>query len=95
MAVYYVGADVHLNNTELAVEYNKEIIRRFLEKSTVTIVDATHETAEVYAQVKDGLRKSGRPIPTNDVWIAAQVLEAGAVLVTYDSHFRAIPGLRI
>lgn len=74
---------------------NKEIIRRFLEKSTVTIVDATHETAEVYAQVKDGLRKSGRPIPTNDVWIAAQVLEAGAVLVTYDSHFRAIPGLRI
>ena len=30
MAMYYVGADVHLNNTELAVEHNKEIVKRFL-----------------------------------------------------------------
>ena len=74
---------------------NREVIRRFLDKATVAVLEATHETAEVYAQVKSGLKKAGRPIPINDVWIAAQVLEAGAVLVTYDSHFRAIPGLRI
>ena len=74
---------------------NKDIIRRFLEKATVTVLDATHETAEVYAQVKDGLRKAGRPIPINDVWIAAQALETGAVLLTHDSHFQVIHGLRI
>lgn len=74
---------------------NKEVIKRFLGKPTVAVLDATEETAEVYAQVKAGLRKAGRPIPTNDVWIAAQALESGAVLLTFDSHFRSVPGLRI
>ncbi len=66
-----------------------------MQKPTVSVADATHETAEVFGQVKDGLRRSGHPIPTNDVWIAAQALETGSVLVTYDAHFQAIPGLRI
>jgi len=72
---------------------NRDVIRRFLDKATV--LDATHETAEVYAQVKSALKKAGRPIPINDVWIAAQALETGAVLLTHDSHFQAVPGLRI
>ena len=74
---------------------NKDIIKRLIEKSTVTVLDATHETAEVYAQVKSALKKAGRPIPINDVWIAAQALETGAVLLTHDRHFQAVPGLRI
>jgi tRNA(fMet)-specific endonuclease VapC len=41
------------------------------------------------------LKKAGRPIPLNDVWIAAHALETGSVLVTYDAHFAAVPGLRL
>jgi predicted nucleic acid-binding protein len=44
---------------------------------------------------KDSLRKSGNPLPVNDVWIGAHTLETGSVLVTYDRHFCAIPGLRL
>lgn len=38
MVVYYIGADVHTNNTELAVEYNKEIIRRFSVPTTIPTI---------------------------------------------------------
>lgn len=73
---------------------NREILGRFLAKPSVAVLDATRETAECFGLIKAALKKSGRPIPLNDVWIAAQALEAGAVLVTYDTHFAAVPGLR-
>lgn len=53
------------------------------------------ETAEIFGLIKDSLRKSGNPLAVNDVWIGAHALEAGSVLVTYDRHFAAIPGLRL
>jgi tRNA(fMet)-specific endonuclease VapC len=58
-------------------------------------LNATAETAEVFGQVKSSLRKSGTPLPINDVWIAAHALETGSVVVTYDVHFKSIPGLRL
>ena len=39
------------------------------------------------------LRKKGRPIPINDVWIAASCMEHGARLITFDTHFAEIDGL--
>jgi tRNA(fMet)-specific endonuclease VapC len=74
---------------------NRRILERFLEKPSVAVLEATRETAEIFGIVKDSLRKAGKPIPVNDVWIAAHALETGSVLVTYDAHFRAVPGLRI
>jgi tRNA(fMet)-specific endonuclease VapC len=74
---------------------NRRILESFLEKSSVAVLEATRETAEIFGIVKDSLRKAGKPIPVNDVWIAAHALETGSVLVTYDAHFRAVPGLRI
>jgi len=68
---------------------------RFLEKPGVEVLAATRETADCFGLVKSTLRKSGTPIPVNDVWIAAHALETGSVLMTYDSHFRFVPGLRI
>jgi tRNA(fMet)-specific endonuclease VapC len=73
---------------------NRQILDRFLAKPGVTILDATRETAEYLGLIKVALKKSGQPIPLNDVWIAAHALETGAVLVTYDTHFAAVPGLR-
>ena len=74
---------------------NKDTLQRFLMKSTVKILNATSETAEVFGLVKFNLMKSGKPLPINDAWIAAHALETGAVVVTYDAHFKSIPGLRL
>ena len=73
---------------------SREILGRFLSKPSVSVLDATAETAEYFGMVKAALRKVGTPIPLNDVWIAAHALETGSVLVTYDPHFLAVPGLR-
>ena len=53
------------------------------------------ETAALYAQTRLALKQKGRPIPMNDVWIAAQCLEQGWTLVTDDSDFKAVEGLKI
>jgi len=74
---------------------NREVLRRFLMKPTVKILNATAETAEVFGAVKSNLKNAGKPIPINDVWIAAHGMETGAVVVTYDAHFREVPGLRL
>ena len=74
---------------------NKQILERFLLKPTVTVLEATMETADVFGLIMVSLRKSGNPIPVNDVWIAAHALETGSILVTYDDHFAVVPGLRL
>ena len=74
---------------------NKQILERFLMKSTVSVLEASKETAEIFGLIKDSLKKSGHPIPVNDVWIGAHALETGSVLLTYDRHFAVIPGLRL
>ena len=74
---------------------NRKMLKTFLAKPTVSFLGASAETAEIFAQIKNDLRKAGTPIPINDVWIAAQAMETGSVLVTYDGHFRGVPGLRL
>jgi len=74
---------------------NRQILDRFLLKSTVTVLEATIETAEIFGLIIASLKKSGHPIPINDIWIAAHALETGSILVTYDDHFAVIPGLRL
>ncbi len=74
---------------------NHEILTRFLAKSPVMILNATTETAEVFGELKNALKKAGTLIPINDVWIAAHCLETGSVIITYDLHFRKIAGIRL
>jgi len=74
---------------------NEEVLTRFLGKSSVRILNVTEETALRYAEVDVFLRKKGRPIPRNDVWIAAVALEHGLQILTLDVHFRQIPLLGI
>lgn len=52
-------------------------------------------TASYYGQIMANLDKSGKPIPTNDVWIAAMAMQHQLVLVTKDKHFNEIEGLEI
>ena len=74
---------------------NRRQLDRFLMKSTVTVLEATKETAEAFGLIKAALKKAGTPIPINDVWVAAHALETGSELVTFDAHFLSVPGLRI
>lgn len=74
---------------------NRRLLNGFLDKSSVSFLQATRETAEIFGLVKNTLRKSGRLIPINDIWIAAHTLETGSILLTYDRHFSGIPGLRL
>ena len=74
---------------------NEELLTRLLGKSSVRILNVTEETALRYAEIDVFLRKKGRPIPRNDVWIAALALEHGMHLLTLDVHFQQIPLLLI
>ena len=51
------------------------------------------ETARRYADLRLTLKLAGRPIPENDVWIAATCLRYSLTLVADDIHFSACPGL--
>jgi tRNA(fMet)-specific endonuclease VapC len=52
------------------------------------------ETARRYGGVKNKLRLKGRPIPENDIWIAALALQHNLVLATRDEHFQEVEGLQ-
>ncbi len=72
---------------------NLSIFNHFMEKPKSMRVPVTNQTAEWYAEIKRGLRKKGKPIPSNDIWIAASCMEHGAKLLTMDEHFSEIDGL--
>lgn len=70
---------------------NKDELGIFLQSRRVKIVPIIPETAERYAFIYAYLRKEGRPIPTNDLWIAASAMEHSAMLLTADQHFQFVP----
>jgi len=60
-----------------------------------SVIGCDTDTAREYGAIKDILRAKGRPIPENDIWIAAITRQYGLVLVTRDTHFDGIDGLEI
>ncbi len=75
------------------VKANLDRIDDFAAHSTILGVDI--ETARRYGEIKHKLREKGRPLPENDIWIAAIALQHGLKLATRDDHFREIEGLQI
>jgi tRNA(fMet)-specific endonuclease VapC len=73
---------------------NRILLEEFLTRPSVSVLDATRETSEIFGQIKHSLKKAGTLIPINDVWIASHVFETGSLLISYDSHFLKVPGLR-
>lgn len=70
---------------------NEILLNKLLAKPTVRVLLPGRETAEHYARIFVQLRRAGTPVPDNDLWIAALVLEHDLVLVTRDRHFERIP----
>ena len=72
----------------------REAFAAFLEMEQVAVLPIVRTTGEFYARVFSFLKSTGTPIPTNDIWIAASVLETGGVLITADRHLLSIPLIR-
>jgi len=72
---------------------NREQLEAFLSRRLVQTIEVTLETAERFGLIAAQLRRRGRPIPTNDVWIAAHAMESGGHLLSFDRHFEAVDGL--
>jgi tRNA(fMet)-specific endonuclease VapC len=72
---------------------NMEDLNEFLRHEIVEFIPLGELTADRYSRIAHQLRKKGTPIPTNDIWIAAQAMEHGAELITSDRHFEQLPGL--
>ena len=74
-------------------ERNAADLRSFLDNPYVSLVPVGLVTADRYSRIAAALRAKGRPIPTNDVWIAAHAMETGADLVSADRHFEAVDSI--
>ncbi len=74
-------------------EANLDILYSYLASPKVSVVEVGMATAERYGVINAALRAKGRPIPANDVWIAAHAMETGADLVSADAHFEHVDGL--
>ena len=66
---------------------NERVLRRFLMKEGVEVLFADDQTTLQYASVFRQLRLQGTPIPTNDIWISALVLQHNLALHDRDRHF--------
>lgn len=71
---------------------NRTVIEQFIQGCRVLPVD--QGTSTHYASVRSALKEIGKPIPENDVWIAAIAVQYQTTLLTRDRHFQNVGGLR-
>jgi predicted nucleic acid-binding protein len=71
--------------------HNRAELEAFCSSPRVQVMALNRATAERYAVIYAYLRSAGKPVPTNDLWIAASAMEHGAVVATADRHFQAMP----
>lgn len=72
---------------------NRETIQRTLATFRLLFLDS--KTARMYGEIHSALRRKGRPIPRNDIWIAALAIQHDLPLLTRDRHFENVDGLQI
>ncbi len=72
---------------------NRKELAEFLDAPRVKIYGVDEDTADYYAEIINGLKTRGKPIPTNDIWIAAIAFQHGLRLFSKDRRFTTIAGL--
>lgn len=75
------------------VSQNLEALEEALK--TLQVLLADEAVAREYGHVRLRLKRSGKPIPENDVWIAATALQNGIPVITQDVHFSHVEGLEV
>jgi len=74
---------------------NERVFTQFLHRDRVEVLIPTIETTRHYANLYRQLRTAGTPIPTNDLWIAALVIQHDLTLCTRDHHFELLPQIPV
>lgn len=74
---------------------NLDDLDQFLESPRVFVNDIDQETAAFYSDIYKRLRDKGKPVPSNDMWIAASAMQNGLALLTLDDHFEWMDGLSL
>lgn len=74
---------------------NREKLQEFLNSPRVEILCIDEGTADFYSDILNTLKQKGKPIPTNDIWIAASAIQHGLQLFSKDRHFKDISGLKL
>lgn len=69
---------------------NEAELDAFLDNPVVDVLPVDSETSRQYAEIVAELRKTGTPLPTNDIWIAATAARNGMTVLTSDEHFERI-----
>jgi tRNA(fMet)-specific endonuclease VapC len=82
---YGIAASKHRKDYEQWIDVNLQHFE---------LLSVIPETTLAYAQVRTSLKLLGRPIPANDAWIAALAIQHGLPVLSRDTHFDAVPGLR-
>ncbi len=72
---------------------NREQLAQFMASPRVQLLNPNEKTPRYYAETYAALRKQGKPIPSNDLWIAALALQHGVPLFSLDAHFGHVPGM--
>jgi predicted nucleic acid-binding protein len=72
---------------------NETRLQWFLSQDGISTLGVDAPVSHRYAQIHQALRARGKPIPTNDLWIAAIAIEHSLVVYTRDVHFAEVPGL--
>jgi predicted nucleic acid-binding protein len=54
---------------------NEAVLAEFRLSKRVEVLGVDEDTATFYADITLALRRAGRPIPTNDIWIAASAMQ--------------------
>ena len=58
------------------------------------VLDITEPTTQHYAEIVLELKRKGKPIPTNDLWIAALCRQHGLPLLSRSLHFDSVAGIK-
>jgi tRNA(fMet)-specific endonuclease VapC len=74
---------------------NERVLHAFLGQPGVDVLHTSDATTRHYAALYRQLRTQGTPIPTNDLWIAALVIEHDLALYSRDAHFDALAQLKL
>lgn len=93
LPVIVVGELYYGAGFSLQVAKNTQDIKKITERYPLLSID--EDTTVIYGSIKTGLRKKGKPIPENDIWIAAITIQNDLTLATRDSHFNEIEGLSL
>ena len=74
---------------------NERLLQQFIDAWAVEIIEIRREVGRLYTDCFTSLRQRGRPIPTNDIWIAACCQFVGGTLLTADQHFLSVNRLAV